>query len=203
MRVFTVVRQEEWEKAKETGILRRECDITDASRSWVTRQMALRVPGFSGALPIFGWTNIPEKDYDLYGKEGDQMVLVEAEVPDDRVVRYHFMGWELAVQIGMYLSLSAEEDAEADEKTLSQDEIERSWENIFNPEALSAYIPDDTIGLLIDGIRASEVVRTRNFVVKPLKLNMYSEKEDVMRSFEDPLLLEELRGFRHFTVRTN
>ncbi len=118
--------------------------------AWLRR--ALRARAQSGKNPAWcAAAPPPMSDWNLYAPTGTELAIVAVDVAADRVVPVHFLGWSMLVVNGLHASVSSEES----KQDHSQQEIEASWQRIFEP-ALLAHI-DETVVLAVDGILADEI----------------------------------------------
>lgn len=148
-RVHLVCRWEEWSSGISSGVFR---DVPSAPRveayQWLRRALALR--GQSGQNPAWGWQDVPPAvAWSLWGSPGERLVVVTAEVPEDRVVGVVFLAWCLIVE-GSYVAGFGEPERDFHTRA----EIEASWYRAFDPEYVTRIAP--TV-LAIDGVRADEV----------------------------------------------
>lgn len=188
MRLWTFRDPEEWKQAEKLGRLRAdgrrvmERAWLPAYR-WMKTQMKKRIAGYSGRFPLWAWSERQFADLRKTGHapKGSKALLVECEIPAERVLLSDFTAWHFALNDWHLGRTEAEHKAWLRRWGRDKDwhrklpaegrrEIEASWEVMFDPEALDK-IKD------MDGDRAlqavfeelvipDEVVSVREFVAR-------------------------------------
>lgn len=101
---------------------------------WMRRQMATRLPAYSGDWPVWAYTRRPSwrKFHRSWSPESRRdLVRITALVPRDRVLLSDLDLWHLPLNHG-YLSLTEAEDNAISQANLSREQIEESWQRIFD-----------------------------------------------------------------------
>jgi hypothetical protein len=202
MRVCFVVTPAAWELAKKTGALSIKPEATPRSVEWLRKQMQVRLPNFSGLGPMIVWKDISASDRELHGNSGDEMVYLEAEIPESRLLPMHYMSWELTVQLGQYLTLPEPEDIAIEERGPTEEEVENSWERIFQLEKMQEFIPDDTVVCAVDIIYLTEITKFEPFKVDPVDLKWADFQQDVAIPHGDPRMNAEVQSLM-YPARSN
>lgn len=158
MKLWTIQSIDVWKKLKKEKII--TCDPKLASYlkdeecsflepyNWMRKEMINRIGNStnkSNIYPIWGWyiNNGLNKKPDLrrsaHGPSGEQMVCMELEIREDKVVLSDFNLWHCVLNNGYIGDATTEEALDEEYEwlyTLSEDEkqrvIEKSWDKIFN-----------------------------------------------------------------------
>lgn len=101
-------------------------------------------------LPLWAWHTIEYKHqkpdyYEMgFGEEGDELVCIEFEIPDNEVLLSDFDNWSLILNNDFVTECNNEKEWEEEQQwldNLSEDErktaIINSWQRIFNLEAVN------------------------------------------------------------------
>jgi hypothetical protein len=93
-----------------------EDDSFYAAYSWMKEQMEHRIPGYQGNWPWWAWTHKIDirSERHLYPK-GEEFVMIELEIPDEKVLCSCFEGWH-SVLNRRYLAKTMIEEAKADQE---------------------------------------------------------------------------------------
>ncbi len=185
LRLWTIQHVPAWDEFLRKGILRgdgrRVYRQFRFAYHWILKQMKLRVPGYSGRYPIWAWL-IPKPDLCRTAclAPGEKGVRIEVIVPQERVLLSDFYAWHVVLNQG-YLALSDKEDQEWELKTDRlgwnekqrsghlRRELEKSWERIFDVEALRASGWSGTgscIQATVEEIYLDEVVNVKEFTAR-------------------------------------
>ena len=156
MKLFTIQSIDTWNKAKEVGHLSGgngflkgdDYDIFKSSYVWMVKQLKKRITNFSGDYPVWAWPD-GSCDYYWYGPPVYKIVF---EVPESRVLISNYQAWHCVLN-NMHCSLSL---ANFD-KEFSKEEIEQSWENIFNNDENFNLIWGDTLQACVDKVYLNEI----------------------------------------------
>lgn len=171
MRLYTYQTPEVWEQAKQRGYLTGgggDHLVEDRRRpyDWMRAQMANRLEHFSGEYPVWAWPKRPDLREGGHANRGTPLVLLTLEIPPARLVTSDFEAWHYVLN-NWYL-LTDEVDAQLREVNRpTQEEIEGSWTQIFNPDALSSYVSGrDLLQACVDRVYVKEVLAIRPFTAK-------------------------------------
>jgi hypothetical protein len=187
MRLWTIQTIEAWERCRSTGVLaadgrRVPFYYRDAYR-WLRQQAKSRLADYSGRPFVWAWSH-PKPDLRCVAHlpKGQQGVRIEFIVPADRILCSDFDAWHCVLNQG-YLALSEEEDDAWDRSLkahglewqwqflppVERREMEKSWERIFDLEALNASSwtgPVTHIQAVLERVFLQEVVRVDHFVAR-------------------------------------
>jgi len=164
MQIWTIQNEAAWAYLRETGQLHasreHQAEEWPEAYEWIRSQLIRRVgpPPTNDAVPLWGWYQWQGRARmrpDLrtlrhhWGSAGNTYVLIECELPDDRVMLSDFEAWHVILN-GRYLSPTDEEEAAylADRKRYDQQPSEAlaenlrqryygSWERVIDIEALT------------------------------------------------------------------
>jgi hypothetical protein len=156
-------------------------------------QMTKRVPGYGGGYPVWAWPERPDLRRSALHARGEKAVMIECEVPRERVLLSDFMFWHLVLN-NHYIALTrAEDDAwekrygrklragdhwersgrsgsePPDVPERARRELETSWELIFDFPALwrSRWLGKPEPQATLEEILVpDEVVSVREFVAR-------------------------------------
>jgi len=161
MRIWFIQSREAWEHLNKAGFLESNRHHSENSwphaYDWMRDQLAKRVgePVRSDAMPLWGWyqwCNVSKRpDLRLlrhhWGPEGNH-VMIECELPDGEVLLSDHDAWHITLN-DSYLPLNVDDDQQFGEKLRRAGwqagspkpdhllpEIQKSWERIFDLEAL-------------------------------------------------------------------
>ena len=116
--------------------------------SWMTEKMKEKIgkPPKGTRYPIWAWYKYDSKRKkpDLrncgFGKQGEKMVCIEIDIPDNEVLLSDFDAWHFVLN-NCYYDFKCKNEEQFNEtykwieslpKEEKQKEIEKSWDNIFN-----------------------------------------------------------------------
>jgi len=161
MRIWSIQSRKAWEHLSEFGFLESNRHHSESSwphaYEWMRDQLAKRIgePVRSDAMPLWGWYQWGSKGKrpDLrclrhhWGPEGNH-VMIECELPDDEVLLSDHDAWHIALN-NSHLPLDEDDDKKFDAKLEHYGwkagapnpdpllpEIQKSWEHIFDLDAL-------------------------------------------------------------------
>jgi hypothetical protein len=196
-----------------TGVLRADERSADpeflAAYRWMAAELAARVPGATGALPVWAWVWAPRRPLreqwwiDAAVQPG--AVLLTCRVPRARVLLSDFDAWHCVLN-GWYC---AGEDPAAEaawervwdglgardraaqpvEHPALRDMVVQSWSRVFE---LDRY-PASDVQACVEAIRAHEVISRRVLLPRPWHLGTGSVRE-VRRSLADAHATRTTRG---------
>ncbi|HTE58359.1 MAG TPA: DUF3841 domain-containing protein [Verrucomicrobiae bacterium] len=183
MKLWIIQTAPAWEKAQQTGILKGDGRRVDRfykpSYEWLMGQMRERVPQYKGGYPI--WAYASDKP-DLRRRQftrGTPGVRLEFVAEADEVLISDFDAWHMVLN-GIYCALTEQEDEEfyknngsysmwfhgnKDPKKVAQ--ITKSWERIFDVEALAAtpeWEGSQTLQATLGQITLDQVVQVTPFI---------------------------------------
>lgn len=166
MRLWTIqdcpAHQKLLEKGTLSGDWRRVEKFFKKPYQWLCWQMELREIRLKTKCPIWAWTHKPDMRTAGHSYRGDYgVVLLEIEVPDALVLLSHFGAWHSVLNDHYLVTCDAELERMFDH---SQEEVEESWQKIFDCEIMAA-IPgyDDWFQATFPTIEVDYIVKTREF----------------------------------------
>jgi hypothetical protein len=131
---YTIQDFRAWTTAQRTGFLSGNPEFIDPDfinpYCWIVAQMEKRLTVYEGEYPIWLWSKKPDLRRAGYLKRSTKAVLLEIEIPSDRVLLSDFQAWHCV------LNRWTLEDHEGEVI-----EMEKSWERIFDLEYLKKH-PD-------------------------------------------------------------
>ncbi len=101
---------------------------------WMMGQMKKRLPNYTGEYPIWLWTNRPDLRRSAHLERGEKGVLLKVELDEQDVLLSEFQAWHFVLN-RTYFELEGDED----ELVIEKDEIENSWEMIFELDVLKQH----------------------------------------------------------------
>ena len=179
--LWTIQAPEAWERCRRTGRLvpdgRRGWRHFRPAYRWLREQARSRLPGYAGGPLLWAWLRKPDLRRRQFSP-GRPGVRFEFAVPRERVLCSDFSAWHCVLNLD-YLALSEAEDDAWDRRLAERGldwrhlppaerrELEKSWERIFDLEALDASDwtgPVTHVQAVLELIRLEEVVRVDPFV---------------------------------------
>jgi hypothetical protein len=139
--------------------------------AWMVRQMAARIPGFSGDYPMWAYLRRPNMRHHEY--DATPSFLVVADVPRSRMLLSDYDRWHEPLNVSYLTDTEAEmvalEDAGLQTYAATRvatPEMQATWEGVFDlstegwsPEKLAYWKRPNRIQASIDRIHPHEVVR--------------------------------------------
>ena len=135
---WTIQTREKWKEAQRLGYL-----IADEKYiweefiepyQWMMGQMKKRLPNYAGEYPIWLWTRRPDLRGRAHLGKGEKGVLLKVELDEQDVLLSHFQAWHIVLSRS-YFELEINEE----EPEYNKDEIEKSWEMIFELDILEQH----------------------------------------------------------------
>lgn len=184
VKIYTRQDPKGWEEAQQRGYLtgshsaKYELNDFEYAYEWMRSQMAKRIPGFSGDLPVWGWLNRQnERKWKNSWIVKDRTIeptfpRIIASVPRKRILascyelwHFHLNNWHIA------LSPQHEEDFDVSyprnfgpgENAEYQNKVEENWEKVFDigtPRSgyeLEGYGKIDIVQACVDRIYLDEI----------------------------------------------
>jgi hypothetical protein len=190
--LYSVQRTKHWYDAKRLGYLSAgdgsggEQDWRAAYR-WMVGQMRARLPAFSGDHPVWAFLYRPYI-YDPEGPIDREYVLLEFEIPRERVLLSDFSAWHW-VMSQSFLSMSDEEFDATDPRGSTPPDattVERSWHRIFEPDTITEWVRGDDRRLqaCVDRVYLHEVRSVRAFREKQDSLDQDDGHDDELKEDE-------------------
>jgi hypothetical protein len=144
-------------------------------------QMWERIPGYSGAFPIWFWYS-PKPDLRNSGhlNRGERALKIELELPRELLLLSDFQAWNCILN-REHLSLSWRDSREWDRKVKGHDqyhsilpeplesELQSSWTRIFDLGLIKRsrlWAPASSIQGVVERVLLSEVRDVREFVAR-------------------------------------
>ena len=197
MRLWTIQPVDFWEASKGRGLLRADGRRLTHGRDfplqyrWMREQIGKRLAGYGGKCPVWCWSEKPDMRMTCWAAGGTEVVRLEVEVPEERVLVSDFELWHFPLNNG-YLSRNKADDEEFDaeverrtgkefarwhEEIFPEDLRERlldSWERIFPDrwgeieveEEWHASPPGNRLQAIVEEISVGEVLRAEPFVTR-------------------------------------
>ena len=135
---WTIQTMEKWNEVQRLGYLTgHENYIWEdfiEPYQWMMGQMKKRLPNYAGEYPIWVWTNRPDLRRSAHLEKGVKGVLLKVELDEQDVLLSEFQAWHV-VLYRTYFDLDIDED----EQVIDKDEIEKSWEMIFELDILKQH----------------------------------------------------------------
>lgn len=174
MRIWTIQTPDVYDKILKDGIY--ICDeekisffiYEDFRRAydWISNIMKQRISGYDVKYPIWGWYIIDGKNKkpDLrcsgYSERGKDLVCIEAQIPDERVLLSDFDLWHFVLNDYLF-----DENDDLDENLLEdiQELKEESWKKIF---VSKDFIQGAYIQATFDKLKLEEIVKVIHFKAK-------------------------------------
>ena len=166
MRLYTIQEEDFWKKCQDLGGIFIERQFIDEefflrSYEWMRRQMAKRLPAYSGDFPVWAWAERPDLRTIYWNVKGYPFFLLTIEVPADRVLLSDFGDWHIVLNDG-YLPIDDADFEREWESPATQEEKEASWERIFDVYG-QRYDSDGRIQACVDRVYLHEVISVRPF----------------------------------------
>lgn len=175
MILWTIQHQNAYEKMQKTGVLRADGafildEFFKEPYLWMANQMKVRIgnPPEGTLFPVWAWYQWEGKrkrpDMRVHGRgwgeKGSPIVLLTIDVPENCVLLSDFDYWHVVLNDGD-LVFPISETA-----VYSQDEKEKSWENIFDIECSydGEPHPNLTTQATMWEIRREWVLKAENFI---------------------------------------
>lgn len=118
------------------------------SYDWMSKQMEKKVGFSKSKYPLWAWYTFdgkhkkPDLRLSGYAKRGKELVCLEIEIPDEKVLLSDFDLWHFVLN-HFYLVKDDEYDEDDDDKydNMSEEQIQESWEKVFvDKDSTSPYI---------------------------------------------------------------
>jgi hypothetical protein len=158
-------------------------DPTITAYRWLSKQMISRVghPPRGVKYPVWLWPKKPDLRIGEHGMPGDELVMMEVEITDEKVVLTDFMLWSFPYSgffiphpYKDYLKFKRElKEAGLDEHGMKRlplsfhSRVEKSWELVFDlncsNRSLTSSGPDKIIQACVWELRLDQVVGKRKF----------------------------------------
>lgn len=133
---WTIQSIEKWIEIQEKGYFTGNPDFVwpdfIEAYHWMMKKMNENIPNYQGEYPVWLWTERPDLRKGGHLNRGEQGVLLKIDIEKNRVLLSDFQAWHF-VLMKEYFELEEIEEAN---RHFSQDELEKSWEMIFNIENL-------------------------------------------------------------------
>lgn len=200
MKIWSIQNIKAWEVLKRKGRLTakpyHQADCWPHAYDWMREQLVDRIgsPPTENSAPLWGWyqwSNINNKRPDLrslrhYWGPAGQHVMIEYEIPDNEVLLSDQGAWNNTIH-NSYLALNDAEDDQFNERLKQSgwqidqpipdhllSEIHKSWERIFDLEALDGEfwgaVQDKSIQASFWEIRMDQVLSNKLFTSKTTKI---------------------------------
>lgn len=138
---------------KESVIFKNPEDKMVFSRSykWMKKQMAERLPDYSGKMPVWVWVEQPG-NVSVQRRFGRNQVKITALVDKSRLLLSDFEFWHTVLN-DYYMTMSPTEEAKVDSGKFvpTQEDKEKRWEMIFDLTTPSKAVLDHVWGQPYNG----------------------------------------------------
>lgn len=130
---------------------------------WLMKKMNDHIPNYQNEYPIWLWTERPDLRRSGHLNSGEQGVLLKIDIADNRVLLSEFEAWHFVLNRWFF-----DLDDPEEESTPSQQELEQSWEMIFNFDLLTNHPNWGTCTLqgVTNHINLSEITLVREFTAR-------------------------------------
>lgn len=129
---WTIQSFQKWEEIKRLGYLSGNKEYIwpefIEAYHWLMGKMSEKIPNYQSEYPVWLWKNRPDLRKSGHLNRGEQGVLLKINIAENRILLSDFQAWHI-VLMKSYFDL---EETEKDDSSLSEDEIEKSWELIFD-----------------------------------------------------------------------
>ena len=129
---------------------------------WLCAQMEGRGISLKGRPPMWAWSHKPDMRTAGHSYRGDHGVaLLELEVPDALVLLSHFGAWHCVLNNHFLVTSDEELEGMFDHP---QEEVEASWQKIFDHEVMTASPGyDDCYQATFPTIELNYIIKIREF----------------------------------------
>ena len=144
-----------------------ESDEFRNAYNWLSKKMVQKIGHSKVKYPVWGWYCIDGKNKkpDLrlsgYGERGKELVCLEIEIPDEKVVLSDYDLWHFVLN-DIYLF---DDDEELDDlEDITKEEKEKSWDKIFVDESnieANSYIQATFFELRKENIKKAQFFKAR------------------------------------------
>lgn len=161
---WTIQTMEKWHEVQRLGYLTADInyiwdDFID-SYHWMMEQMEKQLPNYEGEYPIWVWTERPDLRRSAHLEKGMKGVLLKIELDEQDVLLSDFQAWHVVLN-RTYFDLELDEDV----RIIEDDEIEKSWEMIFELNTLKQH-PNWGPSLDLQGVTGKISIEKIKYVKK-------------------------------------
>lgn len=165
---WTIQSIEKWIEIKKRGYLTANPDFIwpefIEAYHWLMKKMNEKIPNYQGEYPVWLWTDRPDLRKSGHLNRGERGVLLKIDIEEIRVLLSEFEAWHFVLNKWDFDL----ENFEDEKSNISQYELERSWEMIFNIDALTRHPNWGTC--IIQGatnhIKLSEITLVKEFTAR-------------------------------------
>lgn len=180
MTLWTIQNKNAWEEAERNGILVANEDYVweyfHQPYQWLAGQMKQRIPNYEGGYPIWAWpNNKPDLRSRGHLEPGEDGVRIGFNANPEDVLLSDFDAWH-SVLSGHYLDITKYDTKydyhnvwhDSNEDPSRTDDIIKSWERIFDLEALKQHDDngEQTLQATIGSIALSQVISVKHFTAR-------------------------------------
>ncbi len=187
-RIWTIHEEDAWEAFQEQGVIkgdgRRIIHDHRKAYRWMMRQMKDRIPGYGGGYPVWAYSrwapDEPKPDVnDCVDPSPKRLVMLECEVPRDRILKSDVELWNFVLNGTEYLGRNEQEEeaweararsGKVHHATLAK-EMRDSWMLMFeltNDRGDKDWLGDansNAIQAAIEQITLDQVKKIEHFVI--------------------------------------
>ena len=163
MKIWFTCTAREFQSACVRGYFGEEWDEPLGEDLWLKDQLKQRLPGFQGP-PLFCMDTNPGEAF----HNCESSHVIEAEIPEDRVLHFFWSGFMLHASAGMFLAMNAEETAAADTTPPDDATVLASWDRMFtHVTELEEYLGAEFYRYVTDRVLFEDVTDILKIVVPP------------------------------------
>ncbi|MDZ5472701.1 DUF3841 domain-containing protein [Bacillus sp. 31A1R] len=109
---------------------------------WMMKQLAKTIPDYDGTTyPVWVWKRRPNRNEKPSFRKGNRGVILTLDIPDDQILWSCFHKWDF-VMTEHPVTITEDEWNRFDQGQMSREEIEQTWERIFDFDLLRNIDPE-------------------------------------------------------------
>lgn len=136
VKVWTIQTEAAYEELKAEGTLYGDWSRVDKDFKkayyWLCHQMENRGMRLRGRPPIWAWQTKPDLRHNAHLEKGEKGVRLELEVPSVELLASNYSAWHCVLNDHYLTSTDAETDKAFSDDGYTRDEIELSWQKVFD-----------------------------------------------------------------------
>ncbi|WP_041096416.1 DUF3841 domain-containing protein [Bacillus badius] len=165
---WTIQSAEEWDEIQRKSYLTGNPNFIYPefieAYQWIMKKMKQKIPSYQGEYPVWLWIDRPDLRKNGHLNPKERGVLLKINIEETRVLFSDFEAWHFVLN-KWYFDL---EDFESDKSDFSQQELEKSWEKIFDIDFLKQH-PNwgaSTIQGVTNRIEVNEITLIKEFIAR-------------------------------------